>query len=234
MSKRILEAYKLYNKDNFYSFDEAIDILLKYKEVSSVKFDESVDVVVNLGVDTNKTDQNIKSFVELPNGNGKKVRVLVFANDDNIDKALSIGAVYAGGDELVEKVSRGEVTDFDKCVATTSMMPKLAKIAKILGPRGLMPNPKLGTVVNGDVSAVVSALIKGRSDIKTSKDGSIKVSIGRLTFTKQALIDNLKELISVVKQLKPASVKSNYFRNVFLTSTMGVGIKLKMSDIYSL
>ena len=114
MSKRILEAYKLYNEDNFYSFDEAIDILLKYKEVSSVKFDESVDVVVNLGVDTNKTDQNIKSFVELPHGTGKKVRIVVFANDDNIDKALAAGAVYAGGDELIAKIEKGELTFIHK------------------------------------------------------------------------------------------------------------------------
>lgn len=232
--KRLKKAYSLFDKDSSYSVSEAIDVLMKYKAECPAKFDESVDVAIRLGVDTNKGDQNIKSFVELPHGNGKKVRIVVFANDDNIDKALAAGAVYAGGEELIAKIEKGELTDFDKCVATTTMMPKLAKVARILGPRGLMPNPKLGTVVNGDVTPVIQSLLKGRSDIKTEKDGSVKLSIGKLSFSKEAINDNLKELVSVLKQLRPASVKANYFKGVFISTTMGVGVNIKMSEIYAI
>jgi large subunit ribosomal protein L1 len=233
-TKRMKKAYSLYDKNVFYTLDEAIDILMKYKESASAKFDESVDTVIKLGVDTDKPDQVIKSFVELPHGNGKKAKIIVFANDDNIDKALSLGAIAAGGDELIDKVARGEITDFDKVVATTVMMPKLAKIAKILGPKGLMPSPKLGTVVNGSVVPVVQSLIKGRSNFKTEKDGCVKLGIGKMSFGKEKIIENFKEIISVIKQLKPSSVKDNYFNSIILSSTMGVKIKIKMSDIYSI
>lgn len=234
MNKRLLKAQELYNKNEFYSFVDAFDILAKYKDGCSAKFDESVDIDIVLGVDPNKGDQVIKSFVELPHGNGKKVKVLVFANDNNIDKALEVGATYAGGDELIADVESGKISDFDKCVATSAMMPKLAKIAKILGPRGLMPNPKLGTVVKDDVTDVVKSLLKGRADVKSSKDGSVKLVIGKLSFSKEDLIDNLKEVINVLKQVRPASVKANYFKDVYITTTMGVGIKIKMSEVYSI
>lgn len=234
MNKRLKKAQELYNKNDFYSFNDAVDVLLKYKNECATKFDESVDVDVLLGVDTNKGDQVVKSFVELPHGNGKKVKVLVFANDDNIDRALKAGATYAGGEELIADVESGKIADFDKCVATSAMMPKLAKIARVLGPKGLMPNPKLGTVVKDDVTEVVKSLLKGRADVKTAKDGSVKLSIGKLSFSKDNLIDNLKEVIAVLKQARPSSVKANYFKNVYLTTTMGVGIKIKMSEVYSI
>ena len=234
MSKRLKKANDLYNKSEYYTLSDAIDLLLKYQQEAGAKFDEGVDIVVRLGIDTNKPDQLIKSFVELPHGNGKKAKVVVFANDDNIDKALALGAVCAGGEELIDKVANGTVTDFDKCVATTAMMPKLAKIAKVLGPKGLMPSPKLGTVVNGDVSAVVSSLLKGRSNFKAEKAGCVKLGIGKMSFGNDKILDNLKEVISVIKQLKPASVKANYLKDVFLSSTMGIGIKIKMSEIYSI
>ena len=234
MTKRMVKAHEIYQQDNTYAISDALDLLFAYKDKAGAKFDESVDVVVRLGIDTNKPDQLIKSFVELPHGNGKKAKILVFANDDNIGKALSFGAVYAGGDELIAKVASGEISDFDKVVATTSMMPKLAKIAKVLGPKGLMPSPKLGTVVNGDVSAVVKSLLKGRANFKAEKDGCVKMSIGKLSFTKEQLLENLREFIVTIKQLRPASVKSNYFGSVIISSTMGVGIKLKMNEIYSI
>ena len=195
MSKRLNQAYKLYNKDNYYSLVEAISLLMRYKDGCATKFDEFVDVDVLLGVDTNKSDQLIKSFVELPNGNGKNVNVLVFADGKNIDDALSAGAKYAGGEELIASVESGKITDFDKCVATKAMMPKIAKLARLLGPRGLMPNPKLGTVVENNVADVVKSLLKGRSDVKTAKDGSIKLSIGKLSFTEKQLVDNFKETL---------------------------------------
>lgn len=234
MSKRLQKAYSLFDKNGTYSITEAIEIISNYNKSCAVKFDESVDLDILLGIDTNKSDQNIKSFVELPYGNGKKVNVLVFADGQNIDEALKAGAKYAGGDELVNEVLGGKISDFDKCVATKTMMPKIAKLAKILGPRGLMPNPKLGTVVENNVGGVVKALIKGRSDIKTSKDGSVKVSVGKVSFEKEALLLNIKELISALKQVRPASVKANYFKSVYLNTTMGVGVKIKMSEIYSI
>ena len=233
MTKRMKKAYSLYNRNESYTLNDVMDVLERYKENCSVAFDESVDLVVRLGVDANKPDQIIKGFVELPYGNGKKARVLVFANDDNIDKALKLGAVYAGGEDLIDRVASGEVADFDKCVATTAMMPKLAKIARVLGPKGLMPSPKLGTVVNGDVSSVVSSLLKGRSNIKAEKDGCVKLGIGKISFDRNMLIENFQEVISVLKQLRPASVKANYFGSVFINTTMGVGIKIKMSEVYS-
>ena len=234
MSKRLEQAYKLYNKDNYFSVAEAISLLMKYRKNCMTKFDEFVDADVLLGVDTNKSDQVIKSFVELPNGNGKKVNVLVFADGKNIDDALSAGAKYAGGEELIASVESGKITDFDKCVATKAMMPKIAKLARLLGPRGLMPNPKLGTVVNGDVSSVVSALLKGRSDLKTAKDGSVKLSVGKLSFTKDQLKANIVEVIAALKQMRPASVKANYFVALTVSTTMGVGVKIKMSEVYAI
>ena len=234
ITKRLEGAYSLYDRNESYALDSAIDILGEYKEKYSAGFNESVDLSVRLGVDLNKPDQIIKGFVELPHGNGKKAKVLVFANDDNIDKAVNLGAVYAGGEDLIDMVARGEVTGFDKCVATAAMMPKLAKIARVLGPKGLMPSPKLGTVVTGDVSSVVSSLLKGRSDIKAEKDGCVKLGIGKISFDRNMLIDNFKEVIAVLKQLRPASVKANYFSNVFISTTMGVGIKVKMSEVYSI
>lgn len=233
MSKRLKKAYSIYNRDEFYTINDACDLVGKYKECACAKFDESVDVVIKLGLDLNKPDQLIKGFVELPHGSGKKSKILVFASDDNIDKALKAGAVYAGGDDLIAKVASGQVSDFDKCIATSTMMPKLAKIAKILGSKGLMPNPKLGTVVNGDVTPVVTSLMKGRSNIKVEKDGSVKMMIGKISFNKDYIIDNLKEVLSVIKQLRPASVKTGYFNSVSISTTMGVGVKIKMNEVYS-
>ena len=234
MNKRLKNAYKLFDSSNYYSINEAFEILSNYKNNASAKFNESVDLDVLLGVDTNKSEQNIKGFVELPYGNGKRVKVLAFADGQNIDKALQAGAAYAGGEELINDVFSGKISDFDKCVATKDMMPKIAKLARILGPRGLMPNPKLGTVIENDIDVVIKSLLKGRSDIKTSKDGSVKVSIGKLSFDNEKLIANMKEFISVLKQLKPSTVKANFFKGVYISTTMGIGVKIKMSDIYSL
>ena len=234
MTRRMKKAYSLYNKSEAVSISDAVDLIMKYNKEAGAKFDETVDLVIRLGIDTNKPDQLIKGFVELPHGNGKKAKIIVFANDDNIDKALSLGAIEAGGDELIDKVARGEVDDFDKVVATTAMMPKLAKIAKVLGPKGLMPSPKLGTVVNGDVSSVVKSLLKGRSNFKAEKDGCVKLGIGKISFGKDKIVDNLKEVISILKQMRPATVKASYFNWVVVSSTMGIGVKVKMSDIYSI
>lgn len=233
LSRRLKNAKNLYKQDEYYTISDAIKILSNYKSSCCAKFDESVDIVLRLGVDLNKPDQIIKSFVELPEGNGKKSKVIVFADGENIKKAVDAGALNAGGDELIDMVSNGSVNDFDKCVSTLSMMPKVTKLAKVLGPKGLMPSKKLGTVVDGDVTDIVKSLLKGRSNLKAEKDGSVKLCIGKLSFTDDSILKNLKEVISVIKQLRPASVKSNYFKSVVLSTTMGIGIKIKMSEIYS-
>jgi len=226
---------KLVNADNYYSFDEAFDIINKCREVAGVKFDESVDLVIKFGLDMNKPDSMIKTFVDLPNGNGKKNKVIVFCNDVAEKDLLEAGAVAVGGDDLIADVASGKLTDFDKCVATSSIMPKLAKIAKILGPKGLMPNQKTGTVVSPEEAVkAVSLLVKGRSTLKVDKDASAKMSVGKVSFDKQQLKANLAEVFSVVKQVKPASVKATYIQNIFLNTTMGVAIKVKVNDISSL
>ncbi len=223
------------NADNYYSFDEAFDIINKCREVAGVKFDESVDLVIKFGLDMNKPDSMIKTFVDLPNGNGKKNKVIVFCNDVAEKDLLEAGAVAVGGDDLIADVASGKLTDFDKCVATSSIMPKLAKIAKILGPKGLMPNQKTGTVVSPEEAVkAVSLLVKGRSTLKVDKDASAKMSVGKVSFDKQQLKANLAEVFSVVKQVKPASVKATYIQNIFLNTTMGVAIKVKVNDISSL
>ena len=233
MSKRLLKIVNFFDKNKEYALSDAFEIIEKYKKECAVKFNESVDLEFKMNIDGKKQDQFVKGFCELPHGNGKKCKILVFANDDNINKTLEAGAVYAGAMELIADVESGKISDFDKCIATPSMMPKLAKIAKILGPKGLMPNPKLGTV-SENLLPVVQSLLKGRVDIKNDKDGYIKLSIGKIDFDSAKLIDNIKEVYSVIKSLRPAAIKNTYFSGVNIGTTMGMGIKLKLSEIYSL
>lgn len=226
---------KLVDAENYYSFDEALGLISECHKVGGVKFDESVDLIVKFGLDMNKPDSIIKTFVDLPNGNGKKNKVIVFCNDVSEKELLDAGAVAVGSDDLIADVASGKLNDFDKCVATSSIMPKLAKIAKILGPKGLMPNQKTGTVVSPeDAVKAVSLLVKGRSTLKVDKDASAKMSVGKVSFSKEQLKANLAEVFSVIKQVKPASVKATYIQNIFLNTTMGVAIKVKVNDIGSL
>lgn len=224
-SKRNREIAKGYDRTKLYSSKEAIDIL---KKALPVKFDQSVEISLRMGVDPRKSDQNIRSTVSLPNGSGKTVRILVFAKGDKVEEALAAGADFAGHDELLEKVAKGW-TDFDAVIATPEMMREVGKLGKILGPRGLMPTPKAGTVTM-DIAGAVRDLKAGKIEFKLDKHGVINSLVGKLSFTVEKLDENLRALISAVQKAKPATAKGQYVRSMVLSSTMGPGLKLDLRD----
>lgn len=225
-SKRIREIAKAYDRTKTYSIREAIDIL---KRSLPVKFDQSVDISLKMGVDPRKSDQNIRSTVSLPNGTGKKVRVLVFAKGDRVNEALTAGADFAGSEELCEKVASGW-TDFDAVVATPEMMREVGKLGKVLGPRGLMPTPKAGTVTT-DIAKAVQDLKGGKIEFKLDKHGVINSAIGKLSFAAGNLIENIRAFLNAVQKAKPSTAKGQYVRSYVLSSTMGPGIKLDLRDL---
>lgn len=229
-SKRIRGYLKQSNLDTQkeYSLDQALSIISDYASKAQTKFSESVDVHVLLGIDPTKGDQVIKSSVNLPHGTGRTIRVLVFAEGDDIQKALDAGAVVAGSDDLIERVKNGFM-DFDKCIATPNIMKKLASLGKVLGPRNLMPNPKLGTVTN-NVTEAVKSFLSGKIEYRTGKDSVVRVSVGRANFEAPKIKENIVELISSIKQAKPATVKGTYIFKLTISTTMsGFGIKVPAS-----
>jgi large subunit ribosomal protein L1 len=209
-----------------YPIDEAIDLALQCKYA---KFDESVDLAVNLGVDPRHADQMVRSSVVLPNGTGKTERVLVFAKGDKVKEALDAGADYAGGDEYVEKIKGGWM-EFDRTIATPDMMGTVGKIGKILGPRNLMPNAKVGTVTF-DVGRVVNDIKGGKIDFKVDKAGVLHAMVGKASFGPQKLKENILAFIDKVVQLKPSSSKGVYLQGVSMSTTMGPGIKIDPLEI---
>ena len=213
----------LNNFDNSKVYEplEAIKIL---KQKSYVNFKETIDISINLGIDSNKTDQNIKGVVNLPNGTGKSVKVAVIANEDKQNDAKNNGADLVGSDDLIETISKSNI-EFDVLIATPDMMPKLGKVAKILGPKGLMPNPKLGTVSNDIVNAV-REIKTGLVEIRNDKDGNLGSTIGRKTFSTEKLLENYNFFIESVKKEKPDTIKGEFIKNIFITSTMGVSYKV--------
>lgn len=204
-----------------YSIDEAVKIL---KERSKVKFDETVEVAIGLGVDPRHADQMVRGVIGLPNGTGKTVRVAVFARGDNAEKAKAAGAELVGAEDLMEIIQKGEM-DFDRCIATPDMMAVVGRLGKVLGPRGLMPNPKLGTVTQ-DVEAAVKAAKGGQIEYRVEKTGIIHVGVGKISFDEAAISENVKTLVSAVIKAKPTGVKGTYFKNMSLTSTMGPGLRI--------
>jgi len=209
------------DRSNFYSVDEGIDLVLKSRYA---KFDETFDVAMKLGVDPRHADQMIRSSVALPHGTGKITRVLVFAKGAKESEALEAGADYVGGDDLVEKIKEGWL-EFDKTVATPDMMGVVGKIGRILGPRNLMPNAKLGTVTF-DVGNIVKEIKGGKVDFRVDKGGIIHSGIGKLSFGKEKMAENLLAFIQKIIQLKPSTSKGIYLRSITISSTMGPGIKL--------
>ena len=205
------------------------DALSKVKDLSFVTFDESVDVAVNLGIDASKGDQVVRGSVTLPHGTGKQVKVLVFATGAKVDEAKAAGADFAGYDDLVEKISDGWV-DFDYAVATPDLMPRLGALAKVLGPKGLLPNKKLGTVTE-DVSAIVAELKKGKAFFKNDKYGLVHFSIGKVSFDAEKLHENFSEFLKVLMSSKPATSKGQFVRKVTVSSTMGLGVPVDMADL---
>ncbi len=205
---------------------EAISLL---KKKSYVKFDETIDIAINLNIDSNKTDQNIKGVVNLPKGTGKKINIAVVTSDDNIKIAKDNGADQAGGDDIIENISSNKI-NFDILIATPDMMPSLGKVAKILGPRGLMPNPKLGTVTN-DLGKAVKDAKSGQVKFKNEKSGIVHAGIGKLSFNDDDILSNLKAFYSSVVKNKPDAVKGSFIKKVTIASTMGVGLKINQTSL---
>lgn len=208
------------DQDKVYSLAEAIDALREY---TSKKFDESLEVAIRLGVDVTKADQNIRGMVSLPNGTGKKVRVAVFTVNA-ADEAKKAGADIVGGEDLIEKVAAGEI-NFDRVIATPDMMPKMSKIARVLGPKGLMPNPKLGTVTNNVAEAVATAKA-GQIEYRAEKKGIIHAGVGKMSFATDKLVENVNALVDQLKKVKPASVKGQYILGAAVATTQGPGLKV--------
>ena len=220
--KRYTEAAKLIEKSSLYELDEAVSLV---KKAASAKFDETIEAHLRLGVDGRHADQQVRGAVVLPHGTGKTVKVLVFAKGDKVDEALAAGADYAGGDELVPKIQNDGWLDFDVVVATPDMMGVVGRLGRVLGPKGLMPNPKAGTVTM-DVTKAVNDIKAGKIEYRLDKSNIIHVPIGKASFTEEQLADNFQTLIDAVVKAKPAAAKGQYLKSVVITSTMGPGVKL--------
>lgn len=226
-SKRRKEVEKTVSDDKkLYTPEDAIALLQK---CPSVKFDQSVEISMKMGVDPKKSDQQVRATVSLPKGTGKTVRVLVFASGDKIKEAKDAGADIAGNEEIVQKIQSGWV-DFDAVIATPDMMREVGKLGKVLGPRGLMPSPKAGTVTT-DVATAVKEIKAGKIEFKVDKSAVINNILGKLSFQKEDLIENMKAFLQAILRVKPASAKGVYIRSVYLSSTMGPGLKVDVHSI---
>lgn len=222
--KKYNEAAKLIDRDASYEAPEAIELV---KKAATAKFDESVEVAVRLGVDPRKQDQNVRGVVVLPHGTGKTQRVLVFAKGDKLKEAEAAGADYVGDTDLINKIQQGWF-EFDVCVATPDMMSEVGKLGRILGGKGLMPNPKAGTVTN-DVAKAVQEIKAGKIEYRLDKAGQIHAPIGKVSFDAEKLNDNLKALIDALNRAKPAAAKGVYLKNISVSSTMGPGVRLNVA-----
>ncbi|MFH0933469.1 MAG: 50S ribosomal protein L1 [Nitrospirota bacterium] len=226
MGRKIKTALEKIERSKEYSLEEAIRIV---KESSYTKFDELIDLALNLGIDPKKSDQMVRGSVVLPHGIGKKVRVLVFAKGEKEKEATDAGADIVGAEDLVEKISKGWL-DFDKAVATPDMMGLVGKLGKILGPRGLMPNPKLGTVTF-DISRAVKELKAGKVEYKAEKAGIVHVPIGKVSFDAQKLLDNAKAVVDSIVKVKPTTSKGKYLKKISISSTMGPGVRIDIASL---
>ncbi|MBT5031989.1 MAG: 50S ribosomal protein L1 [Proteobacteria bacterium] len=226
LSKRAQVFADKVDRDSFYAMDAALSLL---KETASAKFDESVDVSINLGVDSRKSDQNVRGATVLPKGTGKTVRVAVFTEGDNAEAAKAAGADIVGMDDLAEKVKKGEM-DFDIVIASPDAMRVVGQLGQILGPRGLMPNPKTGTV-SADVKTAVENAKAGQIQFRNDKAGIIQCSIGKASFDVDSLKENLLALLSALHKAKPASAKGQYFKRVSVSTTMGPGIRVDRATL---
>lgn len=225
--KKYLEALKKVDQSTLYAPADAVRLV---KETSYTKFDASVEVHLRLGIDPRQADQNIRSTVALPHGTGKSVRVLVFAQGDAAQAARDAGADFVGADELLTQIDRENFFDFDIAIATTDMMAKVGRVARKLGPRGLMPNPKSGTVVAGDdIARTIKEVRGGRVEFRNDKTAILHVAVGKVSFTEQQISENIAALMESVKSIKPTSIKGSFIRSVTFTSTMGPGIAVDPS-----
>jgi large subunit ribosomal protein L1 len=224
--KKYQEALKLVDRNKQYSLTEAVDLL---KQVNYAKFDATVEIAFRLNIDPRKAEQNLRGAVSLPYGTGKNIRVLVIANGDKAKEALEAGADFAGDEEYLEKI-KGGWFEFDVLIATPDMMGNLGKLGRILGPKGLMPNPKTGTVTN-DIERVVKEFKAGKVEYRTDKVGNIQVPVGKISFDNNQLIGNIKAVFDQMMRVKPQTVKGVYMRNVAISSTMSPGIKISADSL---
>lgn len=220
-SKALRSAYEHIDRTKLYTPQEAVKWMKKF---SSVKFDATAEVHFKLGINPKHADQQIRSTINLPHGSGKTVRIVAFCSDEKVKGALAAGAIEAGAETLIEKIQKGW-TDFDAAVATPDMMKELAKIARVLGPRGLMPNPKAGTVTP-DIEKAIQELAGGRIEFRNDKAGNVHTIFGKLSFDEKKLVENLETMIKAIADLKPSTSKGIYMKNITINSTMGAGIKI--------
>jgi large subunit ribosomal protein L1 len=226
IGKRITKAREGIDREKLYDLSEAVSLL---KDRASAKFDETIEVAMNLGVDPRHADQMVRGVVNLPNGTGRTVRVAVFARGDKAEEAKAAGADIVGAEDLVEKVQGGQI-DFDRAIATPDMMGLVGRLGKVLGPRGLMPNPRVGTVTP-DVAAAVKASKGGAVEFRVEKAGIVHAGIGKASFGAEALLENIRAFADAVQKAKPSGAKGNYVQRVAVSSTMGPGIKIDPSTV---
>ena len=220
--KKYVEAKKLVEKNRLYTKEEAIELV---KKTSVTKFDSSVELAMNLNLDTKKADQQLRGTICLPHGTGKTKRILVIAKGPKAEEAKAAGADYVGDVDLLEKIEKENWFEFDVLIATPDMMPALGKLGKVLGPKGLMPNPKTGTVTM-DIKKAVEEVKQGRIEYRTDSYGNVHTIIGKVSFTEEQLVENLNAFVSMIIKTKPSVVKGTYVKNISVSSTMGPGIKI--------
>lgn len=228
LGKRLKNASKLVQEETRYSLDQALDLLTSYSKAGKAKFDESVDVAIKLGIDPKQSDQMVRGAVAMPNGLGKSVRVAVFTSAEKLKIAKEAGADVFASEENLEEVAAK--LDFDVCIATPDMMPRLSKLGKVLGPKGLMPNPKLGTVTE-DIARAVKAAKAGQVEYKSEKAGIIHAAVGKLSFDSKALKENLLALYKAVLNAKPSGAKGTYVRDFYMSTSQGLSIRLDVDKI---
>jgi large subunit ribosomal protein L1 len=224
--KRLRKAYEGVDREKLHPLADAIKLV---KGRASAKFDETVEIAINLGVDPKQSDQTVRGVIAMPHGLGKQVRVAVFAKGDKAEEAKKAGADIVGAEDLVESITKGEM-NFDRCIATPDMMALVGRVAKLLGPRGLMPNPKLGTVTP-NVAAAIKTAKSGEVEFRAEKAGIVHAGIGKASFTEQAIEENIRALVTAIGKAKPSGVKGGYIRRVHLSSTMGAAISVDVADL---
>jgi large subunit ribosomal protein L1 len=225
VSKRLKSSNEKRDREAFYSVENAVKFI---KGNAKVKFDETIEIAMNLGIDPRHSDQQVRGVVQLPHGTGKSMRVAVFAKDAKAEDAKNAGADIVGAEDLAEKIQAGEI-EFDRCIATPDMMAVVGRLGKVLGPKGLMPNPKLGTVTQ-DVATAVQAAKGGEVQFRCEKAGIVHAGVGKASFDEQALAENVRAFISAINKAKPSGVKGTYIVKASISSTMGPGIKLDMPN----
>ncbi|MGB3274481.1 MAG: 50S ribosomal protein L1 [Xanthobacteraceae bacterium] len=226
IGKRLKKSYEAVDRNKLYPIADAIRLV---KQNATSKFDETIEVAVNLGVDPRHADQMVRGVVTLPNGTGRTLRVGVFARGAKADEAKAAGADVVGAEDLVEKVQGGTI-EFDRCIATPDMMPLVGRLGKVLGPRGMMPNPKVGTVTM-DVTAAVKGAKGGSVEFRVEKAGIVQAGIGKASFGEEQLVENIKALLDAVAKAKPAGAKGTYIQRVAVSSTMGPGVKVEPASV---